>query len=46
MRPRGYKGRLGIYEVLEVTPDIAKLIGAEASADAILTAAIKGGMSV
>ncbi|MFA6603734.1 MAG: GspE/PulE family protein [Patescibacteria group bacterium] len=40
----GYKGRLGIYEVLEVTTDIAKLIGASASADEILTAAVKGGM--
>ena len=40
----GYKGRIGIYEVLEVTSDIAKLIGAEASADEILTAAVKGGM--
>lgn len=31
----GYKGRLGIYELLEVSPDLARMIVANASKDAM-----------
>lgn len=37
----GYKGRIGIYEVLEITPDISKLIIEKASAEEIKAAAKK-----
>jgi len=40
----GYKGRVGIYEALDVTPEIAKLINSEANASDIQKAAIKEGM--
>ncbi len=40
----GYKGRIGIYEVLEVTPEISDLVVKKASADAILKKAIEQGM--
>ncbi|MCL5667039.1 MAG: GspE/PulE family protein [Patescibacteria group bacterium] len=40
----GYQGRIGIYEVLEVTPDIDKLIMKEASMAEFREAAIKQGM--
>jgi type IV pilus assembly protein PilB len=40
----GYKGRLGIYEVLEVSPNVARLINEKADSDAIKKAAIKEGM--
>ena len=40
----GYKGRLGIFEVLEVTPNIAKLIITQASADEISNFAQKQNM--
>jgi type II secretory ATPase GspE/PulE/Tfp pilus assembly ATPase PilB-like protein len=41
----GYRGRRGIFELLEVTPEIQGLILASASADAIEEAAIRGGMA-
>ena len=40
----GYKGRIGIFEVLGVSEAIKKLIGQRASADAIQKQAIKEGM--
>jgi type II secretory ATPase GspE/PulE/Tfp pilus assembly ATPase PilB-like protein len=42
----GYKGRLGIYEVLEVTDPIAKLIMEQAPAGEIEKEAIRNGMIV
>ncbi len=43
-RLSGYQGRLGLYEVLEVTGPIRKLISEKADADSIVQAAIKEGM--
>ncbi|TAK89209.1 type II/IV secretion system protein [Patescibacteria group bacterium] len=40
----GYQGRIGIYEVLEVTPDIQKLIIAHTTSEEIQQAAVKSGM--
>jgi len=40
----GYKGRLGIYELLEITPKVAELITAKAPVDDILAAALEQGM--
>lgn len=41
----GYQGRIGIYEVLEVTPTIRKLITEKNDSDVISEAAIKEGMT-
>jgi type II secretory ATPase GspE/PulE/Tfp pilus assembly ATPase PilB-like protein len=41
----GYQGRIGIFEVLEVSQDIATLITAKANADAIMVQAIQEGMT-
>jgi type IV pilus assembly protein PilB len=40
----GYKGRIGLYEVMPVTDEIRKLAVARASADAIADAAVRAGM--
>lgn len=40
----GYKGRLGIYELLEITPKVAELITAKASVENIQAAALEQGM--
>ena len=40
----GYKGRVGIYEVLTNSPDIQKMIMAHATSDDIQKQAIKEGM--
>jgi type IV pilus assembly protein PilB len=40
----GYKGRMGIYEVLDVDKDLANKINARATADDIKTYAIEHGM--
>lgn len=40
----GYKGRIGIYEALEVTPAISELILKKASAEELHVAAVKNGM--
>jgi len=40
----GYQGRIGIFEVLEVTPKLAQLISAKADTDTLLTQAVKDGM--
>lgn len=42
--PEGYKGRVGIFEVFEISEEIKKLIIKEASSDAIQTQAVKEGM--
>ncbi|OIO46665.1 MAG: hypothetical protein AUJ28_02090 [Parcubacteria group bacterium CG1_02_37_51] len=41
----GYRGRMGIYEVLEVTPAIKEMIMQRANADEIKVQAIKEGMT-
>jgi type IV pilus assembly protein PilB len=40
----GYKGRVGLYEVMPVTDEIRRLAVTRASADAIAEAAIRAGM--
>jgi type II secretory ATPase GspE/PulE/Tfp pilus assembly ATPase PilB-like protein len=40
----GYKGRVGIYEVMEIGPNLAKLITGSANAGAINDQAIADGM--
>jgi type IV pilus assembly protein PilB len=40
----GYKGRMGIYEVLSSSTDIQKLIVSDATSDAIQSQAVKEGM--
>ncbi len=42
--PDGYKGRVGIHEVLEVSPKIKDLIVKNATADAVQEQAVKDGM--
>ncbi len=42
--PTGYKGRIGIFEVLPVTEEIKKLIVAKATTEEIANQAIKEGM--
>ncbi len=44
-RQKGYKGRIGIFEVLEITDNIASLINKESTSDIINQGAIKEGMS-
>jgi type IV pilus assembly protein PilB len=41
----GYSGRVGVFEVLEVTPAIKKLITEKKDADTILAQAVKEGMA-
>lgn len=45
-RLTGYSGRMGLYEVLEVTPKIRKLIVAKNDSDIIARAAIEEGMTL
>jgi len=40
----GYKGRIGIYEVLEITPAIQDLMTERASTEKILQKALEEGM--
>ena len=40
----GYKGRIGVYEVMEMTDEISSLTVARASADEIMKVAIQQGM--
>ena len=42
---QGYKGRLGVYEILRITKDIRKMIARNAIELDIEEAAIKGGMT-
>ncbi|MBW1783057.1 MAG: hypothetical protein JRL30_20230 [Deltaproteobacteria bacterium] len=41
----GYKGRMGIHELLEGTPAIKKLVKKEASSEEIFAQAVKEGMT-
>jgi general secretion pathway protein E len=41
----GYRGRAGIFELLELTDEVRPLVGAEADASIIDAAAIRGGMA-
>lgn len=41
----GYKGRIGIYEVLKITPAIREMVSAHADADAIHAQALAEGMT-
>ena len=41
----GYRGRKGVFEVLEFTPPIRDLIGQKTASDEIEQAAIRGGMT-
>ena len=41
----GYQGRIGIFEILEMSPKLAKLIGEKADTDALLKQAIDDGMT-
>ncbi|OGK55760.1 hypothetical protein A3J15_03760 [Candidatus Roizmanbacteria bacterium RIFCSPLOWO2_02_FULL_38_10] len=41
----GYSGRIGIFEVLEVSPNIKKMIVEKADSDVIIKAAIEEGMT-
>lgn len=40
----GYKGRIGVYEIMEVTPGVKKAIARQADADEIKDVALKDGM--
>jgi general secretion pathway protein E len=41
----GYRGRLGVFEILEITDDVRSLVGKHADANAIDAAAIRAGMT-
>lgn len=41
----GYQGRIGIFEVLEITPKLAQLITAKADAASLLAQAVQDGMT-
>jgi len=41
---RGYKGRIGVYEILEVNEEIRRLIITKVSAEQIAQVGIKNGM--
>ncbi len=41
----GYKGRIGLYELMEVTEDVAKAINAGVSEDQLRKVAVQGGMN-
>ena len=43
-RMTGYRGRTGIYEILEITPEIKKLVSAEPSIDPIRSRGLREGM--
>jgi len=43
-RMTGYRGRTGIYELLEISPEIKRLVSAEPSIDPIRVQAIREGM--
>ena len=41
----GYRGRVGVFEVLDVTDEVRDLIGSHSESSALDVAAMKGGMS-
>lgn len=44
-RSTGYQGRIGIFEVLEITPAMGKLINAKSDTDVLHKQAVKDGMT-
>ena len=40
----GYKGRIGVYEILEMTPDLKRIISKGGGAEEIKDQALKEGM--
>ena len=40
----GYKGRIGVYEVMQMTPRLRRLVEQEAGTDALQTAALEEGL--
>jgi len=40
----GYKGRIGVYEIMEMTPDLKRIISKGGNADEIKDQALKDGM--
>jgi len=45
LRSTGYRGRAGIFELLELTDEVRPLVGAQADASLIDGAAIRSGMT-
>ena len=43
---QGYKGRVGIYEVMRITPELGNMIRYRKGADELRQAAVDGGMTV
>ena len=41
----GYKGRIGVYEIMEVTPDLKRIIAKNGTADEIKVCALREGMN-
>lgn len=41
----GYYGRVGVYEIMEITPELKHIIAAKGTTEEIREAAIRGGMS-
>ena len=41
----GYRGRAGVFEVLEITGEVRNLVGAQSDANSLDEAAIKAGMT-
>jgi type IV pilus assembly protein PilB len=41
----GYRGRIGVYELMEVTPELKRIIARDGSAEEIKNQALKDGMS-
>ncbi|MGD0113619.1 MAG: GspE/PulE family protein, partial [Armatimonadota bacterium] len=44
-RHGGYRGRAGIYEVMEINPELSRLISARAPAESLRDAAVRNGMT-
>ena len=42
---RGYKGRIGVYEIMEITPRLKKIISTREDSDVLKQAALEEGMS-
>ncbi len=40
----GYYGRIGVYEIMEITPELKEIISSHGSTESIKSAAVKGGM--
>ena len=41
----GYKGRIGVYEIMNMTPELKRVIARNGNADEIKDEALKNGMS-